>query len=312
MDEIKFTRCAVVFLDILGFKGFIEAAERADSPEFLQFRELQDVIHRQLDFTQAAGGRCTGQEHLFPREVGLQIIHVSDSFVLSAPICNETYAGYSGMVAVAIKSIQLTHQLLKMGFLVRGGLAVGNVYRTESNIFGTAYQAAYEMERCATMPRVLFHRSAVEHFETDSHLGIPLWGLSIFAQEGDDVILDTLAAHWSYVGEDAGADVTQTLIQAFKSHRETIERRLAELPSGRAREKWEWMAKYFNAKQRHTSELASVGAIEIDRYSRFRFGPLATHSATTFEEAFGSFMGPPAGADGSNIAADYGSVADGE
>jgi hypothetical protein len=37
MDEIKFTRCAVAFLDILGFKRFIDAAERSDSPEFLQF-----------------------------------------------------------------------------------------------------------------------------------------------------------------------------------------------------------------------------------------------------------------------------------
>ncbi|EQD56538.1 hypothetical protein B2A_05202 [mine drainage metagenome] len=143
MDEIHFTRCAVAFLDILGFKRFIESAESTESPEFSQFCELQRVIHRQLDYIQTSRGE-SGQGHRFPMDVWLQIVYISDSFVLSAPICNESDMGYSGMVAVALKSIQLAHQLLKMGFLLRGGLAVGNLYRTESNIFGAAYQAAYE------------------------------------------------------------------------------------------------------------------------------------------------------------------------
>lgn len=99
MNESKFMQCAVAFLDILGFKDFIEAAERADSAEFCQFSELQDVIRRQLNFTQAAGGDGRdGEQHLFPKDVGLQVLHVSDSFVLSAPICNDACPGYSGVV----------------------------------------------------------------------------------------------------------------------------------------------------------------------------------------------------------------------
>lgn len=289
MDEIKFTRCAVAFLDILGFKRFIEAAERSDSPEFLQFCELQDVIRRQLNFTQTGSAEMAGgEQHLFPEVVGLQVLHVSDSFILSAPVCNEACPGYSGVVAVSIKSIQLAHQLLKMGFLVRGGLAVGNLHRTRSNVFGTGYQAAYETEKCAATPRVLFHQSAVAHFETECHFGVPIWGFSIFAQEGHDVILDALAVHWSYVGENSGADVTRT----FRSHKEMIERQLSRLPSGRAREKWEWMAQYFNAKQKNSSELTSVGPIQIDEYAHFRFGPLITHSDSTLKEARESFYAP--------------------
>jgi len=112
MDEIEFTRCAVAFLDILGFKRFIEAAERSDSPEFLQFCELQDVIRRQLNFTQTGSAEMADDErHLFPEVVGLQVLHVSDSFVLSAPVRNEACPGYNGVVAVSITSIQLAHQL---------------------------------------------------------------------------------------------------------------------------------------------------------------------------------------------------------
>jgi len=312
MDEIHFTRCAVAFLDILGFKRFIEAAERTESPEFSQFCELQRVIPRQLDCIQTSRSE-PGQGHRFPQDVGLQIVYISDSFVLSAPICNESGIGYSGVVAVALKSIQLAHQLLKMGFLLRGGLAVGNLYRTESNIFGTAYQAAYETERSAATPRVLFHRSALEHFKTDCHIGNPLGQLSIFAQEGDEVILDTLAVHWSYVADEPGVDVSQTLSQTFRSHKAMIERQLVEIPPGRAREKWEWMAKYFNAKRLHSSQLASVEAIEIDKYSLFRFGPLIPPAASTFEEAFGPFMAQPLMAkDGSQRAEGLGNAVDSE
>jgi hypothetical protein len=293
MVEPQFTPCAVAFLDILGFERFIEAAERVDSHESRQFCELQTVISSQLEFNQTKD--APGQDHCFPSDVGLQIVHVSDSFVLSAPLCNDACPGYSGVVAVSIKSIQLAHQLLKMGFLVRGGLAVGNLYRTESNVFGTAYQAAYKTERCAGNPRVLFHQSAAAHLDTDAHMGVPLCGLSIFAKEGDEIILNTLAAHPTYVGDRTGIDVAET----FRSYKKTIEQQLSELPRGRAREKWEWMARYFNAKQRHSIELTSVGTIEMDNYRLFQFGPLITHSGSTFQEAFASFLAPPLRTDGS-------------
>lgn len=286
MDEANFTRCVVAFLDILGFKDFIEAAEHSGSHEFRQFCALQEAIRSQLHYTQA--GSDDREQHLFPAQVGLQVLHISDSFILSAPVRTEECPNYSGMVAVAIKSIQLAHQLLKMGFLVRGGLAVGNLHRTESNVFGTGYQTAYETEKCAATPRVLFHQSAVEHFEAACHMGRQIWGFSIFAQEGDDVMLDTLAVHWSYVGAESGADVAPT----FRSHKEMIEQQLSRLPSGRAREKWEWMAKYFSAKQKNSSELASVGPIQRDEYSLFRFGPLITHSDSTLKEARESFYAP--------------------
>jgi hypothetical protein len=295
MDEIKFTQCAVAFLDVLGFKGFIKAAERIDSPEFGQLCELLAVINRQLDFVQPIGGESTaGGQHLFPKDIGLQVLHISDSFVLSAPLFNDVHRSYSGLVAVSIKSIQLANQLLRTGFLVRGGLAVGNVYRTVSNIFGTGYQAAYATEEtCANGPRILVHESAVEHFRSCRHFGYPLEELSILALEGREVILDTLTVHWSYLGDDPNVKSSET----FSSYKRVIEQMLSELPSGRAREKWEWMAQYFNAKQRALAELRSVGSIQIGEFPLFRFGPLASQAETTFQEAFGPFMTRPLGRD---------------
>jgi hypothetical protein len=48
MAEVNFAQCAVAFLDILGVKDFIAAAEVNGSNESAQFHQLLDAINRQL------------------------------------------------------------------------------------------------------------------------------------------------------------------------------------------------------------------------------------------------------------------------
>ena len=204
MSEIVFRTCAVAFLDILGFQNFIRRVEEPDSEALNEFSRLQEVIRRQLIFTTSD----TQQQHLFPSDLGLECIHISDSFILSAPISSDAHPGYSGLVAVSIKAIQLSHQLLGMGFLLRGGISVGNVYRTPKNIFGTGYQDAYNTEAyCAATPRILFHQSAAKALENDHHSGVKTTNLSIIMKEDHQFILDSLNTHWSYVGDDPDFNV---------------------------------------------------------------------------------------------------------
>ncbi|MFT6051062.1 MAG: hypothetical protein ACI9B9_000702 [Halioglobus sp.] len=42
-----------------------------------------------------------------------------------------------------MRTIQLTHIFLAKGYLIRGGVSIGKVWHTESNIIGPAYQGAY-------------------------------------------------------------------------------------------------------------------------------------------------------------------------
>ena len=114
------------------------------------------------------------------------------------------------------------------------------------------------------------------------------------------------------VTADNSANFSRCPERTFISHKTKIERELANLRPGRAREKWEWLAKYFNAKLHHASQLASVGAIEMDNNLQFRFGPLIAQPASTFEETFEPFMASPLTRIGSQKGEDYGSVADGE
>lgn len=278
-----FERHAVAFLDILGFKDFIAKVEEIrDGDEAHQFAQLQKVIRSPLNLDNDR------QQQRFPREVGLQIIHISDSFILSAPITNDNRSDYSGLTAVLIKIIQIAHQLLKMGFLVRGGIAVGNVYRPPRNIFGTGYQNAYETEQNPRTPNVRFHQSALDFLKQNDHRGYPVAKFSIFAQEGDQLLLDTLNTHWSYLGQKH-EDRSQ-LPKVFEDYKTTIERNLARLSPGRAREKWEWMARFFNAKLRDASDLRSMSPIRVEDVLNFRFGPAVEEAPPTFKEAFGRFM----------------------
>ena len=155
--------------------------ELPGSREFDDFYELQRAVRKQLAFISDDGR----EQYLFPEDVELALLHISDSFILSAPIRPSGRPAYNGLVAVSIKAIQLAHQLLKMGFLLRGGVAVGAVYRTAHNIFGTGYQNAYETEsKFARMPRILLHKSAEAALEDGFHSGVPMRILSIFMKEG--------------------------------------------------------------------------------------------------------------------------------
>jgi hypothetical protein len=118
-----------------------------------------------------------------------------------------------------------------MGFLMRGGIAVGNVYRTPTNIFGTGYQDAYETESTlANAPRLLLYRNATERLESDRHLGYQLTAFPIFMREGGQFILDTLYMHWSFVGENRDSN----LVRIFEGYKTKIEQNLGTLPLGSA------------------------------------------------------------------------------
>lgn len=286
MRRISFDQCAVAFLDILGFKDFITAAETPGTKESREFARLMEAVDCQLVFTAAKAQK----ENLFPKDVGLRVIHISDSFVLSAPLHSKKLPHYSGLVAVSIKTIQLAHELLKMGFLLRGGVAVGSVYRTNNNIFGTGYLNAYETEeKFSNHPRVLLHKSAAELLKNERHCYRRLAEFPIFMREGGEFMLDTLyTGHWSYISRDEPCGI----VEIFESYQKTIERNLQELSSGPARDKWQWMARFFNAKLKDSSDLRVLSPVDLDSLSPFNFKAASEPPSTTFAEWTRPFRDP--------------------
>lgn len=253
MQKIKFEERAVAFLDILGFTDFISKAEKPESEEYKSLCNLQAVIEMEIE-----------AKEFHPR-LKPDCKFFSDSVILSAVVDKNNY---DGLVGVTIKTIQIAHQLLHMGILMRGGIAVGTVSHSESNIYGTGYINAYETEsKLAVTPRILLHKSAeIILNEEGMYSGGQIRGLSTYIKEGEHWIVDTLHPHETYIPSEA-----QNIPKLFEGYRNKIIENLQRHPLGSSvRSKWEWMAEFFNWKLKERSELSGVKQIEISSITPFK------------------------------------------
>lgn len=245
---MNFSSHAVAYLDILGFSKFIEDAEK--NPDKLKQLDklFNKVIPRELS--------AEGKNSQYPAYFGLKCLSISDGFIVSAPISE--HPTHPALVVVSIKAIQIAHSLLDMGFLVRGAIAVGNVYRTDSNILGTGYQEAVNGEKNAGNPHIVLTKSA----ENALNDFIEKSGCrySIFAKnELEQIILNSIHPQEQSYLPDPDGDVNEY----FCKYRNTILENLS-IDNPRAKEKWLWFAGFFNANVKYFSRIKDK-SVAIDQ-----------------------------------------------
>ena len=235
---IEFQPHAVAYLDILGFSKFVEDAEK--KPDNLKKLDklFSEVIPREV--------LPDGRNSQYLPNFGMKCLSISDSFIVSAPISE--HPTHPALVVVSMKAIQIAHALLDMGFGVRGAIAVGNVYRTDFNILGTAYQEAVDGEKNAVNPQIVLTESAAKNLdEFNENSGFTY---SIFAKnESGQIILNSIHPEGSYLPDPQG-DVNAY----FNKYRDTILENLSH-ENQKARAKWIWFAGLFNANVRYFSTL---------------------------------------------------------
>ena len=246
---MKFQNYAVVYMDILGFSKFVEDAENCQDKLDALGRLFNDVIPREIT--------AEGRNSEYPADLCLKCLSCSDSLIVSAPIFDN--CSYPALIAVSIKAIQIAHALLDMGFLVRGALAVGNVYRTESNILGTGYQEAVNGERAAHYPQIVLADSAKQGLDRlISDPNCPRY--AIFAKnELGQVVLDSIYPHETYL-----PTTSMSVGEYYGRYRNTIVQNLSH-EDLRVREKWLWFAGFFNANVRYFGSMIGSDIQEIDQ-----------------------------------------------
>ena len=245
---MKFQKYAVAYLDILGFSKFVEDAENCQDKLDALGRLFDEVIPREIS--------AEGRNSEYPVNLCLKCLSCSDSIAVSAPISDDS--SYPALIAVSIKAIQIAHSLLDMGFLVRGALAVGNVYRTDSNILGTGYQEAVNGEQAARNPQIVLTESAKQALDNLISGGHTRY--AIFAKnESGQIILDSIYPHETYMPTNS------VLVEEYyERYRETIVKNLSH-EDLRAREKWLWFAGLFNANIRSFRSMIGSSPMAIDR-----------------------------------------------
>lgn len=155
MQNIQFENRAVAFIDVLGFKPVVDAAAR-DKSKLFELKELIDILESAVPNLDGTADPSISLD-LIPKH-----IYISDSIILSAPLESKLMPNYRGLSIVAMRVIQISHILLSKGYLIRGGISVGHVWHTDSNIFGAAYQEAYQIETKTCVPRVELSPDAKE------------------------------------------------------------------------------------------------------------------------------------------------------
>lgn len=228
MPKIVFEERAVAFIDVLGFKSVVENSGGSNL-NFLE--ELVETLET------AVPGLDGTVDPKVPKELIPKHISISDSIILSAPLTSNKMNSYCGLSTLVMRAIQLTHIFLAKGYLIRGGITIGQVWHTDSNIVGPAYQDAYLIETKTGVPRIELSEKAKEYWlqrNGDSN--------SMCLQYRDRFMVNGLHDYYIQDGTHGAAE------RAFESYRSTIKQNIATEVVDSVQYKWWWFGEFLDSE----------------------------------------------------------------
>ena len=224
---MEFEDRAVAFIDVLGFKSLVGCA--AENKEHLeQLSGLVNLLSSAVPFFDATVDMSVSP-HLVPRH-----IYISDCIILSAPLADPRRKSYDGLEIVVMRVIQLSHYLLQAGYLIRGGISVGKVWHTSSNIVGPAYQEAFMLEHNGQEPIVVLSASAAKHWKGGSRMCL---------LRNDKVFVNGLFDY--YIPNNTQHGVID---QTYARYAALADQRLMEVLPDSAKEKWSWFREFLRTE----------------------------------------------------------------
>jgi hypothetical protein len=177
---------------------------------------------------------------LFGQHEAFRTAMFSDNVAFSSP------PHAPGPIVTLATSAFLWLDMCSRGYLVRGGIAVGPLHHSETQLFGPALIEAHALEsKIAVNPRIALSESAVALLKKNEEAGrdLPLYSLLIRRDKDGTYYLDTLGGH---VATAAGfverrlalmRDLRGRIVDTFL-HKDSI--------ASPVYSKWVWLAGYFN------------------------------------------------------------------
>lgn len=249
----------VTFLDILGFRNLIEKVE--DSNRLDEFESLTSCIENYFDdfWKRFHPASERGRGKIALEETSTDILWISDSIIISGFDVEKNPSLALGIQGVL--TILLGQQLLKKGFLVRGGTAKGKVYQYEykldekiqKNLFGTAYMKAYELEKKAKNPIVELDIESSEIIEKAGRgMVIPKFEESVIEPKQATYCWDILKDYYLVPFENGIVDYEKMQEKIKKPYEDLRSPIIANIEKFRNDQKkfskWAFMANYYNRK----------------------------------------------------------------
>lgn len=222
MIQIEFECRAVAFIDVLGFERLVNTATKS--------QDNRRVLSHLIALLKSA---IPNQDKLVDRKLHKSLIpkfiYISDCIILSAPLRSVHMSTYNGLNVVVMRAIQISHLLLDSGFILRGGIDVGEVWHGEDNIVGPAYINAYSTEKNLIPPCVALTPAAVAEWESS-----PMAASKMCIKLHRRYVVNTL--HHDYIPNADAPGAIDLRITKYKTGAGQNVKAL----TGSARRKWQW------------------------------------------------------------------------
>jgi hypothetical protein len=149
----------VLFADVLGWSIASENEEIQILHSAISELHSPAAYHNEAYRARLLEEEVNGGIRVNPMFLDVQFAVFSDNFVFSVP------ASFGARILTV--SAQLVLDLLRRGFLVRGGIAFGDLYHRDNVIFGPALNEAVSIEKSkAIFPRILLSDAAKTHIRS--------------------------------------------------------------------------------------------------------------------------------------------------
>lgn len=141
-SKVEFKDKFIAFIDVLGFKSMIEAAEEGRGRSLAEIREILGELGREKDkaFYQKYGPQVCPQSTFAQKDLDFQVTQVSDCAVVSAEVSP------AGVINLVNHCWGAAIMLLSKGVMVRGYITRGRIYHQGAEFMGTGYHEAYRRE----------------------------------------------------------------------------------------------------------------------------------------------------------------------
>ena len=229
LPEPTYTRRAVAFVDVLGWKALVADGREID-PQLRQslsyMKELYEVSLAELAV-------------LGPDKV-CKLTHFSDSIVVSS--------GTSPLEIVdLLETLSIIYQhFFTNGLLLRGGLTIGSIFHHETTVFGPALISAWKLEsEHAIFPRIIVDPTFLKEFKETPELFID--------PQNEDEVLILDGVYRDMVRQDSDGyyfvDFLRVREWAGPFSSEFISSELLAHETDSVRRKYSWMRNYWKTDE---------------------------------------------------------------
>jgi hypothetical protein len=237
-----YRRCLCCFIDVLGFRELV-VASRQDEQAKSKLHKILRQFQRNLNHKGVPGDRKSKEPALIVRAFSDSIIRIVPLGDHDRHLTEEEVA--SEIVHELIDLCGAQFDLLTDGILVRGGLAIGELYWDDHEIFGPALIDAYDLEnKMAVHPRIVLDAVVSDYLRKGTAEFV---SFNYRRQESDDTwFVDYLGFYSAMLAPNMILNKTgfHKPFEVFRSH---IVDNLAKFQSTeRVQAKHLWLANYFN------------------------------------------------------------------